>query len=238
MKTTRYLQLVVAIIFFFALCPTANAGSHGKRWLVPRLYVKIWKLNKIVANQQETIDELLEEIGELEEKYQNFAPVPQTGQTHSSAPGDDGDLQMGVQWPDPRFTDNGDGTVMDHLTGLIWLKKADCFGELGWRSALSSGNHLADGECGLSDRSVPGDWRLPNVRELFSLVWHRWYSDDALPRGPFTGEQTDRYWSSTGGGVYPPYYDEYAWTVEMRYGHVSLSYPGDDCYVWPVRGGN
>ena len=50
-----------------------------------------------------------------------MALVPATGQTDSVAAGDDGDLQKGVPWPDPRFTDNGDGTVTDHLTGLIWL---------------------------------------------------------------------------------------------------------------------
>ena len=39
--------------------------------------------------------------------------------------GHDGDYQMGVPWPDPRFTDNEDGTVTDNLTGLIWLEDAD-----------------------------------------------------------------------------------------------------------------
>ena len=51
-----------------------------------------------------------------------------TGQTVSYALGDDGDLQKGVMWPVPRFTDNGSGTVTDNLTGLIWLKDANCFG--------------------------------------------------------------------------------------------------------------
>jgi len=47
------------------------------------------------------------------------APVPRTGQTWTYAPGDDADLLKGVEWPVPRFTDNGDGTVKDNLTGLI-----------------------------------------------------------------------------------------------------------------------
>ncbi len=33
---------------------------------------------------------------------------------------------MEVPWPDPSFTDRGDGTVKDNLTGLIWLKDANC----------------------------------------------------------------------------------------------------------------
>lgn len=45
--------------------------------------------------------------------------LPKTGQTTSYAPGDDGELQVGLAWPEPRFSDNGDGTVTDHLTGLM-----------------------------------------------------------------------------------------------------------------------
>ncbi len=32
----------------------------------------------------------------------------------------------GIAWPAPRFTDNMNGTVVDNLTGLVWLKNADC----------------------------------------------------------------------------------------------------------------
>jgi len=51
--------------------------------------------------------------------------------------GQDGDIQAGVALPDPRFTDNGDGTVTDNLTGLIWLINANCFGEQTWTQARS-----------------------------------------------------------------------------------------------------
>ena len=47
------------------------------------------------------------------------APVPKTGLTSSYLTGDDGDLQKGVPSPNPRFTNNGDGTVTDNLTGLM-----------------------------------------------------------------------------------------------------------------------
>jgi hypothetical protein len=53
-------------------------------------------------------------------------PVPCPGSGH------DGDYQMGVEWPNPRFTDNGDGTVTDNLTGLIWLKDAACMDQMHW----------------------------------------------------------------------------------------------------------
>ncbi len=50
------------------------------------------------------------------------APPARTGQTTSYAERDDGDLERGVAWPNPRFTDNGNGTVTDHLTffQMLW----------------------------------------------------------------------------------------------------------------------
>ena len=53
--------------------------------------------------------------------------IAATGQSASYAGGDDGALREGVAWPATRFTDNQDGTVIDHLTGLMWLKNAGCF---------------------------------------------------------------------------------------------------------------
>ncbi|KJU84605.1 conserved hypothetical protein, secreted, partial [Candidatus Magnetobacterium bavaricum] len=44
--------------------------------------------------------------------------LPQTGQTTTYAAGDDGALQIGVAWSNPRFTDNRDQTMTDNLTGL------------------------------------------------------------------------------------------------------------------------
>ena len=138
-------------------------------------------------------------------KKKNYAPVEKTGQTTPSVAGDDGDLQKGVAWPNPRFTDNGDGTVKDNLTGLIWLKNANCDGTKTWADALPYCNNLANGTCGLTDGSVAGDWRLPNVKELQSLIHYGVY-DPALPNtagtgqwsegDPFTNVQSDYYWSS------------------------------------------
>ena len=90
------------------------------------------------------------------------SPVAATGQITSYAGSDDGALQTGVAWPDPRFTDNVDGTVTDNLTGLVWLKNANCFVQTNWTSAIIDANQLASGSCSLSDGSAAGDWRLPN----------------------------------------------------------------------------
>ena len=62
----------------------------------------------------------------MQEVLTGVATVEKTGQTTEYATGDDGDLEQGVDWPNPRLTDNQDGTVTDNLTGLVWLTKANC----------------------------------------------------------------------------------------------------------------
>ncbi len=69
-------------------------------------------------------------------KKRNWAPAQKTGQTKCydasgteiscSGTGQDGAYQNGATWPNPRFTYNENGTVKDNLTGLIWLKNANC----------------------------------------------------------------------------------------------------------------
>ena len=164
----------------------------------------------------------------------NYAPVPKTGQTDPyGLIGTDGALQKGVAWPAPRFTDNNNGTVTDNLTKLIWTKNANAFGTKTWSEALNSANNLKSGDAGLTDGSQAGDWRLPNRRELFSLV------DDstvtpALPAGhPFTNVQSSFYWSSS---TYT-YITTDAWGVNFLDGHVDHVFKDSLYYVWCVRAG-
>jgi len=171
------------------------------------------------------------------------APVERTGQTTSYATGDDGDLAQGVLWPNPRFTDNGNGTVTDNLTGLIWLKDANCFGQRTWDNALSDSNGLSSGVCGLSDGSNAGDWRLPNRRELFSLTNEAYFNpavQDTAGTGqwsegdPFNTVQLGTYWTSTTEALL----NEHAWYVAMGDGRTNHTGKLTDYYVWPVRGDN
>jgi hypothetical protein len=157
-----------------------------------------------------------------------------TGQTTSYADGDDGMLRTGAGNVYPRFKDNGDGTVRDNLTGLIWLQNANCFGTQDWASALGSANSLASGACGLNDGSSAGDWRLPNVKELKSLS-HAGNTYPALPTGhPFTNVQSYVYWSSTSYAASTTA----AWYVQFTTGALWV---GDKTtttfYGWPVREG-
>jgi hypothetical protein len=83
-------------------------------------------------------------------------------------PGDDGSVQAGVPPTYPRWVDKGNGTIVDTVTGLTWLKKADCI-DADWADAVAAVNSLASGQCGLTDGSTAGSWRMPNRNELQSL---------------------------------------------------------------------
>lgn len=180
------------------------------------------------------------------------ANVPKTGQNVSYGNGDDGGLRAGVTWPSPRFTDNGDGTITDNLTALMWLKDASCMtnhypgfdtdwargdGAVDWPSALEF-------VAGIGARRFPAcggphtDWRLPNVREFRSLVDHG-RTAPALPTNhPFTGGAgPTTFWSSSSSASQP----DSAWRVDLWTGATDavLKLGGLANYyfgVLPVRG--
>lgn len=169
--------------------------------------------------------------------------LPQTGQTAcydgAGAPvacagtGQDGELQKGVPAPVPRFTDNGDGTVTDNLTGLVWLRDGNCFDQIPWVDAIAAARALQSGQCGLTDGSVAGNWRLPNIVELESLV-DLGRVGPALPAGhPFLNLEPAGYWSSTSNGFHPLR----ARFVYLPNGTVNGSEKINTQFVWPVRGG-
>lgn len=122
--------------------------------------------------------------------------LPRSGQVVSYAAGDDAALAKGVAWPTSRFVDNGNGTVTDALTGLVWLKNANCFAAQTWSAALTAVAQLAAGACGLSDGSSAGQWRMPNVGELESLIDVS-QSNPAVSSGNPFANIGSTYWSST-----------------------------------------
>lgn len=60
----------------------------------------------------------------------------------------------------PSYTDNGDGTVIDNITGLMWQQKME--GKLTYQEAVNAAK-----QCSLGGHS---DWRIPTVKELYSLI--------------------------------------------------------------------
>ncbi len=75
------------------------------------------------------------------------------------------------------FVDNGDGTITDRATGLMWMKR-DSGRTMNWQQALKYAENL--------EYAGHSDWRLPNVKELQSIVdYHRAPdASDPSARGP------------------------------------------------------
>ena len=135
------------------------------------------------------------------------------------------DLQFSYPPPTtPRFTDNGDGTVTDNYTGLMWTQDANLYGENDWWDATSYCWDLT-----LANHS---NWRLPNISELNSLI-DETQEDPALPPdNPFTNVQSGFYWSS----ITNAYLTDVAWGVHFSNGSVGYGDKNDDNDVCCVRG--
>jgi hypothetical protein len=137
--------------------------------------------------------------------------------------------------------DHADGTVTDDLTGLMWLKDADALETTGvglrtWEEALAFIDALNSGDY---DGSLASgghtDWRLPNRKELISLLDLSGHPV-RLPAGhPFTPLPDDPfYWTSDSSAT-----DAfYAWQVLIERAVVGLMGKGSDGWVWPVRNGS
>ncbi len=137
--------------------------------------------------------------------------------------------------PDSRFRDNGNGTVADLATGLIWkqcaegLSGADCRtgspSVFTWQQALryAEAHVFADSEL----------WRLPNKKELASLLEQRCRlpasNSRFFPNTPFWR----RLWSSS-----PYAYDSSsAWYVSFYTGEVEFQNKSEFFFVRLVYGG-
>jgi hypothetical protein len=153
-----------------------------------------------------------------------------------------------------RYVDCGNGTVTDTVTGLIWLKNANCFGALDYASANNAAAGLGHGACGLTDNSAPGDWRLPTKTEWEATIARAvalgcMYTGIGNPPvltnrpgtacysggpQPFTGvNQYTKAWSST---VYE-FDPSYAWRISLGGSDVHAFLKTTLKHVWPVRGG-
>lgn len=137
--------------------------------------------------------------------------------------GQDGELQMGTAWPQPRFQELEQG-IWDRLTDLVWARASDLTGPVNWEQALQAIkelNHSLD----------PKGWHLPNINELESLVDAQEHTPALPSEHPFLDVQ-EVYWSSTSSMFEP----DWAFALYMHKGAVGVGYkPGAKFHVWPVR---
>jgi len=122
-------------------------------------------------------------------------PVPDTGQTrwYSTTFGDDGDYAINPL----SYTDNGDGTILDNVTGLTWQKCS--LGQSGTDCAIGTAATYswasADAACGSLSLAGTG-WRLPTDFELMTIVDYG-RSVPPINTAFFPNTIAASYWSST-----------------------------------------
>ena len=107
-----------------------------------------------------------------------------THQQISYADFDDGYYDSGCT---PNYTDNGDGTVTDNCTGLMWQQEDDDVTRA-WGTGIIYCEDLV--------LSGYDDWRMPNRKELESIVDER-YDSPAIDSTLFPRTNSSYYWTST-----------------------------------------
>jgi len=148
----------------------------------------------------------------------------------------------GPSAPAPSLTENGDGTLTDTVTGLMWQKKYQ--GPMTWLQALDY--------CRKLDTGGRQDWRVPHAHELQTLVDYRRFNpagdgdrlDLKALKGEDPGIRPDHpmrrympdtrlgFWTST---VYASSLES-VWVVDFKHGRLWHRPPEDRYYVRAVRG--
>jgi hypothetical protein len=244
--------------------PAAPTSSVSAMYTLEHIYNKLNMRSNVVTKRTGAFTEpnggptngTMHTLDDIMTLVTNRVPVPMTGQIDTYAVGDDGTNRIGVAWLTNRFTvqstnnfvhpDDRTNCVVDNLTSLMWARNANLAtgaifnatwstvkGTCTWNQAFDVITNSA-GPVNGTNYGGYNDWRLPNVRELHSLIdWGR--ASPALPSGhPFNEVQMSTYWTST------TFKDEpatKAWDVNLYNGTVYPNTKVTAYYVWPVRGG-
>ena len=116
-----------------------------------------------------------------------------------------------------RFIDNGDDTVTDLQTSLVWTKSTAAK-DVDHKTAEQKIAELGNG------------WRLPTSAELFSIADHSKHSP-AIDTEAFPDTESDWYWTSTPCA----WSDSAVWVVGFGYGGLTYGHRGSYACVRAVR---
>ncbi len=158
--------------------------------------------------------------------------------------GHDGEIQAGAAHA---YVDNGDGTITDLNTGLMWEKKSDDGSIHNKDTAYTWATAFALHITTLNDPIAPfaghTDWRVPNLKELQSLVdlapsptVDPLFDTGCAPSCTVTScscTKTSSYWTSSTFAISPTS----AWVVLFSSGEGAVQQKGLPLFVRAVRGG-
>ena len=141
--------------------------------------------------------------------------------------GQDAEFHYGYSLPLLRFVVHGE-LVEDRLTGLFWTRKANfATFPLSWQEALEYVQTM-------NQQQILGysDWRLPNRRELRSLMSYQTRKPSLPADNPFKEVFPGWYWTSTSAAISP----DHAWYVHLEGARMFYGGKDQSYLVWPVRG--
>ncbi len=126
-----------------------------------------------------------------------------------------------------RFVINGDGTVTDIETGLMWQQRYDAeLSAMNWKEALAYSENLT--------LAKYENWRLPTREELRSIVDYGGY-DPAINTNCFPDTEPSNYWSATASASAENIYN--VWCVNFNDGTGTYADDSETHYVRAVRSG-
>lgn len=153
-------------------------------------------------------------------------PCPTPGATLAQ----DGSYQAAVTQPNYTIQNPvaGSSVTVDNITGLMWVTDpvgAFTGGTYSWLNAINACENL--------NYATYNDWRLPNVRELLSIVNHQNLSP-RINTIYFSNTQNSNYWTSTSAAYDPT---NVAWRVDFGTANLTTTLKSYTGYVRCVRGG-
>jgi hypothetical protein len=155
-------------------------------------------------------------------------------EAHAVCAAGNGNANVIESTPTSAFTDNGDGTVTHNLTGLMWKQCAEGLSGAGCATGSATAFTWANALIQAKNANFSGqtDWRLPNKKELESIVEFCGHSP-SINQTIFPATPASNFWSGT---PYVPY-STFAWFVRFLDGVTFANYKAGRAFVRLVRGG-
>jgi hypothetical protein len=201
---------------------------------------------RVYLGKYENRDEAIEFWNKLKEEgavsyfgIHEFREESTSDTVEDLTPADEPEATAGIddsipESPERRFVDNGDGTITDKKTNLMWIKngwRIDFFSAVKWTDAIRKCEEFRYG--GFTD------WRLPTIKEWKSLLDKNNEYPALVEPNPFQNIIVHMpYWSKTefnsssGGSQETP---NRAYTVMLYYGRISHQSTNKLAFILPVR---